>query len=116
MDKNKLFARRLKESEVEIPDVGTVRIRALTREEVLKLGIVPGSAVELDIAVAEQKMLSKAMVDPEMSENDIRQWQENSPAMEINIVFEAVLKMSGLAPGTAKEMVKQFPQQAGLGV
>ncbi len=110
VSKEDLFKKRVKQVEVDIPDVGAVTVRALTRAEVLKLGINPGSALEMDLAEAEQKLLSAAMVEPKMSQEDVKEWQENSPAAEINAVFIAVIKLSGLAAELPKEMVKQFPQ------
>ena len=116
INKEALVKKRVAEREVEIPDVGSVRVRALTRAEVLELGIAPGAVATMDVAEAEQKMLSKAMVDPEMTVDDIREWQASSPAMEINTVFEAVLELSGLKKGQAKELIKQFPDGPITGV
>lgn len=109
VNKEALFAKRVKELVVSIPDVGDVKVRALTRSEVLGLGIVPGQSVELDLAVAEQKLLSRAMVEPTMTEADVKSWQDSSPASEINVVFMAVIELSGLNSDGPKEMVKQFP-------
>lgn len=109
VSKEDLFKRRVKEVDVEIPDVGTIRVRALTRTEVLSLGVVPGQGAELDLAEAERKVISAGMVEPPMTQDDVKAWQDSSPAVEINAVFLAIVELSGLTGEMPKEMVKQFP-------
>jgi len=103
MDKAKLTATRDKAAKTtEVPvEAGTVVVRALTRAEVLacrKLGNDP--------ALFERRMLNYAMVDPEMAEKDIQLWQENSPALEIEDVIDAVMDISGLKERAEKSAYK----------
>lgn len=109
MDKDLLFKARLRERDVDIPDVGTVRVRALARGEVLafqELG-------ELEVQVYERKLLALALVDPVLTEDEVRQWQEAAPAGELEPVTQAVVELSGLDREAAKLAYQQF--RAGRG-
>lgn len=107
MDKSKLLARRLNEESVEIPGVGTIRVRALTRAEVLAARKATDTE-KIDgprALVLERKLLAAAMVDPKLTEAEVGQWQEAAPPSEIELVIEAVQRLSGLAEGAPKSGV-----------
>lgn len=101
IDKAALLKARFGEEAVEIPGVGEVRVRALTRGEALQV-----KGKEQDIAAIEQWVLSRAMVEPEMSEADVKAWQDASPAGELQVVFDAVLRLSGMEQTAAKAAYK----------
>lgn len=100
MDKNALLTQHFEEEKVELK-AGAVTIRSLSREEALMY-----AGKKLDAAEAERKLLAKAMVDPEMSEQDVAAWQKASPAGEIQKVFTAVVRLSGMEESSAKEAYK----------
>lgn len=102
MDKAALKARRLAEEDVELPGVGTVRVRALSRAEAMTV-----TGKELPVEVMEQKLLSMAMVDPEMSEQDVAEWQAAASAGELEPVTKVVQRLSGLEQGAAKSGVQE---------
>lgn len=102
IDKAALLKARFGEETVEIPGVGEVRVRALTRGEALK---VKGTH---DVAEVEQKVLAWAMVEPEMTEADVKAWQEASPAGELQVVFDAVLRLSGMEKHADKAAYKSL--------
>lgn len=111
LDKSTLLGKRLTEKDVEVPNVGTVRVRAISRAQALALGVIPnGQPVTIDLAEAEQKLLSAAMVEPTLTREEVKEWQANSAAGEINVVFMAIIRLSGLAADLPKDVVKQFPQ------
>ncbi len=90
VDKGALLARRLNEGEHEIEGVGTVKIRGLSRAEVLaaqKLG---------DTAKSDRFMVARALLEPKLSEADVQTWQENSGAAEIEGLTVAIANLSGL--------------------
>ncbi|PRX46745.1 hypothetical protein B0I33_107323 [Prauserella shujinwangii] len=91
VDKELLFTNRLEEDELEIPGVGTVRFRALSRAEVLQI-----HNKEMPKEVMERKILVQAMVDPEMDVDDVKRWQAASNAGEIERVSRAIAALSGL--------------------
>lgn len=101
MDKSQLVADRVsgRTAEVEIEGVGTVTVRSLSRWEMIQAG-------KADDALAQERfILSRAMVDPEMGEDDIAAWQKGSPPGEINAVATVVNELSGIAQGAAKSGV-----------
>lgn len=102
--KARLFKSRLPEEEVEVPGVGTVRVRALSRSEAMKLRKMSVASVE----VIERKMLALALVDPKLTEDEIGQWQEASTAGELEAVSNKVSELSGMTEGAAKEAYKEF--------
>lgn len=104
VDKKQLFKARLPEEEVDVPGVGTVRVRALSRAEAMKLRKLASSSVE----VIERKMLALALVDPVLTEDEVGQWQEASTAGELEAVSNKVSELSGMTDGAAKEAYKEF--------
>lgn len=106
MDKDKLLARRadtasgLPEDTVDIEGVGSVRVRALTRGEVYKVQQLKGRGD------AERRILAWGLLDPELTENEVRQWQDNSPAGEMEPVADKIRELSGLNQDADKESYK----------
>lgn len=104
MDKEFLFKPRLPEADVEIPGVGTVRVRGLSRVEVLsiqKLGR-DGS----NVGLIERHVVAMGMVDPALSVSDVERWQEASPGGEIDVVADRIRELSGIGEGAAKAQYK----------
>jgi hypothetical protein len=89
VDKDLLLKPRLAEADVEIPDVGTVRVRALSRAEVLLVRKATDNADSIDgprALVLERKMLATALLDPVLSESEVGEWQKVSAAGELEVV------------------------------
>lgn len=101
--KEQLLARKFGHQELEIPDLGTIVFRPLTRAEALSV-----NDREMTMAEAEQALLSLAMVDPKMTADDVKKWQEIAPAGELQPLVDAITKASGMVVESAKEAVKQF--------
>ncbi|MGH9251139.1 MAG: hypothetical protein ACRD0W_16685 [Acidimicrobiales bacterium] len=108
VDKDQLLKPRLPERDVDLPGVGTVRVRALSRAEALTIRKIAGSGQD----VLERKMLALAMVDPSMTEGEAREWQEASTAGEIEPVTDAIADLSGMKEGAAKEAYQAFEADA----
>lgn len=104
MDKEQLFKARLRERDVELPDVGTVRVRALARGEVMSIR----DAGEMDIEEYERKLIALAVVDPVLTEDEVRRWQEAAPAGELEPVTNAIVELSGLDQEAAKQAYQRF--------
>jgi len=104
MDKSKLLTDRVTQNtgEHEIPGVGTVRFRALSRWEMIQASKMS----EGDTLKQERFILSCAMVDPELNEDDVAAWQKSSPPGEINEIAKAINGLSGIGPDSAKEQYK----------
>lgn len=119
MDKELLFKPRLPEADVDIPGVGTVRVRGLSRVEVLAVRKATDNAESMDgprVLVLERKMLAAAMVDPELTESEVGQWQKAAAAGELEPIVTAVQELSGMLDGSAKAAVQTFRGEPGDGV
>lgn len=112
MDKEALFAPRLPEDDVEIPGIGTVRVRGLSRHEMLTAGRLESKGVE----AMERYMLHCGMVDPAIGEDDAARWQKVSPAGEIMPVVAKINELSGIGPGAQKEAYKSVRDEPDAGV
>jgi hypothetical protein len=108
VDKEALFKSRLNEEEVEVPGVGVVRVRGLSRVEVISVRKATDSE-HIDgprTLVIERKMLAAALVDPQLTEAEVKRWQEASAAGEMEPVIAAVQRLSGMEDGAAKAAYK----------
>jgi hypothetical protein len=105
VDLEKLLAARadtpsgLPEDDVEVPSMGTVRVRGLSRDEVF------GTQQISSTAARERKVLALAMISPRMTEAQAGKWQLVSPAGEIEPVTDKIHELSGLAEGASKSGV-----------
>lgn len=102
MDKELLFKARLPEEDVEVPGVGTVRIRALNRAEAMHVQEAKG------LAAAERRIVALGMVDPVLTEAEVGRWGDASAAGELELVSRRIAALSGMLQGSAKEAVKEF--------
>jgi hypothetical protein len=94
--------------EVELPGVGTVKVRPLTRAEALGL-----RGVELDAAEMEQRLLALAMVEPRMSEEQVARWQAVSPAGQLEPVGSAIIRLSGMEKAAQRAAYDDFRGEPG---
>lgn len=103
MDKKALLANRveLNTADVEIEGVGTVKVRGLSRFELL----VAQKKYPDDTLKQERFILAAALVDPLLTEDEVAQWQQSSLPMEINAVAEVVNRLSGIGKDAAKSDV-----------
>lgn len=102
-----LFAVQLEEEDYEIPGRGRVRIRALSRTEVLD---VRGKSLPFD--EVERRLVSLAMVAPRVSHADVKRWQDGSGAGEIEKLTRRIMQMSKLQVTAEKETVAAFREGA----
>ncbi len=110
MDKEILFKPRLPEEEVELPGVGTVRVRALSRSEAIRV-----QAVE-ETGARERCAVALGMVQPRLTEDEVGRWQSVAPAGELSPVAERINVLSGLAEDSAKTAYKSNGGESGAGV
>jgi len=76
---------------VNIPGVGTITVRAITRFEQM----VFSKAAAGDVTVFDRKQLAAALIDPELSEDEVGRWMEAAPAGEISIIVGIIGELSG---------------------
>lgn len=94
-----------REEDFELPSGLTVRIRPLTRMEVLIIG-----KRDLPTDKKEAAFMSKAMVLPAMSEEDVKRWQTNSATGDMQELTERVQEISGMTKKGAKATAEEFPR------
>lgn len=119
IDKESLLKARIEEAEIEIPGVGTVRVRGLTRGEVISMHKATDNEHTMDgprVLVIERKMIAAGMVDPQLTEDEVKQWQQNSPAGELDPIAKKITELSGMEQGAGKAAMRSFRGQPGPGV
>lgn len=79
----------------------TVQVRALNRGELL----ISGKIGDDGQAAMERYILSCALLDPEMSLEDVADWQASGAAMECQPVLNKINVLSGVSKGSAKSDV-----------
>lgn len=99
IDKARLFAKRLPSDTVPIPGVGHVTVRGLSRDETADIPNLTG-------AERESTIISRAMVDPELTVDEVRQWMKAAPAGEFDKVSTKIGELSGLLESSGKDAYK----------
>jgi hypothetical protein len=97
---------RIPEDDVKLTVGGRVmlvRVRGLTRAEVLRFQGLASSTLAV-----ERAMLSAAMVKPRMTEGEIREWQDKAPAGELEPLTDRVQELSGVTEDAAREAYRRF--------
>lgn len=113
VSKEQLLKPRLEEADVEIRGVGTVRVRALSRGEIFMMQTrTEGKGTD----VKERLILSLGMIDPALTDSEIREWHGAAPAGELDPVVDKIRDLSGLAEGADKSGVPEVRDGAGHGV
>lgn len=104
MDRAEFLTPRLPESEVKL-DIGTIRVRGLSRAEALALKGMEPEEIEV-------RALAMGMMDPELTVDDVRVWQSVALADEVKAVLDAIYELSGLREGSAKAAYKSVPGES----
>lgn len=91
MEKAKLFEPRLPTQTVTIPGVGQMTVRGITRFEQM----VFSKAAAGDVTVFDRKQLAAAVVEPDLTEDEVQRWMEAATAGEISIVVGIIGELSG---------------------
>lgn len=96
----------LPEEDFPLPRLGiTLKLRGLSHGEALELQEYSKEEGTTN-AKYEQRMLSKALVWPQMKPKDVASWQTASPAGEIDDVMRVVMRLSGMTKEDAKTAYK----------
>lgn len=99
IDRDVLLKARLPEETVELPGVGEVRVRALSRAEVIDLQENRDKRGQVGTEVF---CLARGIVDPALSEEDARQLLDVSAGAELQPAVDAIMRLSGLTEGAQK--------------
>ena len=85
-------------AEVEIAGFGVIRVRALTRAEVLAAGDI---TEKKGLTMGEAHLIATATVEPTFTIEEVKRWQKISPAAEIEPLTEAINHLSGMTDTAA---------------
>ena len=107
ISKEQLLKARLPEQEVLV-DGGSLRIRGLSRAEAARL-----ARFKADPDAGEVWLLTVAIVDPQLSEDEVRTWMQSAPNDEVTAVLDAVFEISGLKEAALKAAAKRFRNESG---
>ena len=110
VDKSLLLAARNYDTEdVAIAGFGNIRIRPLTRAEVLSHG---SAAEKHGLMHAEAMMIATAVVEPKLSVEDVKRWQRISAAGEIEPLTDAIMRVSAMTEEGGREATDRFPEES----
>lgn len=98
LDREVLLKVRLAEEVVEIPGLGEVLVRALSRSELHTVRAIR------DDADRDAYVLARAIVAPALTDDDARALGLASPGNELDPVFEAVNRLSDAGEGATKSV------------
>lgn len=96
---------------VPIEGLGEVRVRGLSRFEVLHTQSVPDTGGRT--AAVERRTVALGVVDPPMTEAEVGQWQKSSLSGELDAVTYKIGELSGMLEGSAKAAYKKFEEEPG---
>lgn len=99
VDRELLLKVRLAEEAVEIPGVGEVRVRALSRAELMEMHEGRDGRGQVGTEVF---CLVRGLVAPALSEDDVRELLAGSPGGELQPVVDAIMRLSGMTEGAQK--------------
>lgn len=114
MDKELLFKHRLKERDVELEDVGTIRVRALSREEYadIREEFVDDDDEMVDAKGFTDAIIAAATLDPAgMTAEDVRLWSKAASGGEMMKVQQAINELSGLDDAEGSKSVRPNRQE-----
>lgn len=109
MDKESLLADRISANTrtVEIEGLGEITVRGLSRHEMIHVFSFNGKRHQ-----QERVALSLAMVDPELTEEEVGVWQRHAPNDEIERVSQIINELNGTATGAAKSVVHEAGERS----
>jgi hypothetical protein len=114
--KARLLGDRLAQEDVDIPGVGTIRVRGLSHEEVLLMQKTFGSTANVDGSRAlliQRRLIAAGMVQPKMTEAEVHRWQRNAKFGELDLASDAISRLSGLEEAAVKTAHKSVPDEPG---
>lgn len=97
-------------AEHEIPGLGVVTVRALSRAEQRRIYSLH-EANPNDVGPAENFMVSRALEDPKLTAEDVEQWAKGPNGRHIEGLVSKINELSGIEEGAAGEATERFPDE-----
>jgi hypothetical protein len=88
--------------DVELEGTGTVTVQGLRRGEVKEIRIAATKGGKVNPDLVDLYTLSRALVEPALTPDEVAQWAEQAPAGEVAKVLEACGELSGMLEGADK--------------
>jgi len=107
--KAELFEPRLPEDDLELA-IGTVRVRALSRREAIRLEDCT------DEASKQATIIAWGLVDPVLTVAEVMRWMDATPAGELQPVGTRIAELSGLLEDAPKAAYKSDGDEPDAGV
>src|SRR5262245_25175130 len=109
--KSQLLRSQLREAEIPIPGKGMIRVRELSRSEVVdELNAVDRSS---DPALWEATLVALSLVAPVLSVEEVAEWRTSSEPHEIGAVIDKLTELSALTRDAAKAAWKEMESEPG---
>lgn len=107
--KERLLKARVPEATVTIEGVGDLRLRGLRRGEMFAIKKATDGK---DLEAYEIKLLAVGVIEPKLTEAEVRRWYKAAPAGELEPVVEKLVELSGLATGADKSGVRDVRNES----
>jgi hypothetical protein len=104
IDREAFLKPRLAEREVDLPGVGTILVRGLSREEVVAM-----QPLKNDTAALEQRIIELGLVNPALSAADVGAWYAAASTGEVDLIVDAICDLSGVSTGGPKSGLLGLP-------
>lgn len=96
-----ILARRRGEETVTLPGGGDVRIRALSRDDI----IAAGELAQGEGGARDDYIVSCSLLEPVMSPSEVSEWGKNGAAGDLVFLTEQIRDLSHLQEGAGKSRV-----------
>lgn len=93
---------------VDVPGLGVMEVRGLSRAESLIVGKAEG-----DPTATERVMLRLGLVEPALTEAQVREWLAVAPNEHVDPVTKAIARLSGMYSEAPKEAYKSAGDEPG---
>lgn len=105
VDKEILFSLTVPEQKLELPGLGTIRVRGLSRVEMLLAG------KHDTVAEVERWMLHFGIVEPALTVKEVERWQRAAPSATFQPITMLIRELSGHGEGADKSGVSEVREQ-----
>jgi hypothetical protein len=95
VDKAALLACDIDAEDLDVPGLGLVRVKGLTRAETVETMAFEGAAWERAIIV-------RGLVEPRLTDEEVLNFQNNKRSGVVTTIFNQIVHLSGVERGAAK--------------
>lgn len=95
---------RFQEKTITLEGVGDITFRALSRDEVLTGRERNKNKTTAEI---ERVLVALAMIEPQLTEDEVAEWQAASPAGELETITREIMHLSGMNSTSGQPLDKE---------